>query len=150
MLASRTSLLFQVAGLQGAGLHRAVCQVRGERCSRGAVAGGRADCRAANADDSAGWDFVPPAGWPAYLPEGSLGHRHLPGWLANVRPRLQTHEDIHSRVPYLVYTFGVFQPSIVHFFHIVGASPAEEWLSSNGGGKTPNLPQRPSCCRSVL
>lgn len=79
-----------------------------------------------------------------------LGHRHLPGWPANIRPRLQTHEDIRSWEPYLVYAFGVFQPSIVHFFHIVGTSPAEEGLSSNGGGKAPNLPQRPGCCWSVL
>lgn len=50
---------------------------------------------------------------------------------------------------YLVYTFGVFQPSVVHLLHIVGASPAEKGLGSHRGAIAPDLPQRPGCCWSV-
>lgn len=130
-----------------------VCGVsskRGALLQRGGRCRARADGRVADAEDSARWAFLLPASRPACLPEGSSGHRYLPGQPANIRPRLQTHEDIRSWEPYLVYAFGVFQPRIVHFFHIVGTSPTEEGLSSNGGGKAPNLPQRPSCCWSVL
>ena len=98
------------------------------------------------ADVEGGADVGLPA---ACLPKGSSAHWHLPGCPANGRPRHQTQEDVCSE-PYLVYAFGVFQPRIVHFLHIVGASPAEEGLSSNGGGIAPNLPERPSCGRSVL
>lgn len=52
-------------------------------------------------------------------PQMLLGTSHLPAPAARIQREATAIKSPGEVAPYLMYTFGIFQPGIIHFLHVV-------------------------------